>query len=175
MVDIQTISILITATSVTLAAIYYILTVRINQRNSRITLTNNMMQTMLSEEAQRRWIDLINMEWTDYDDFERKYGSDVNPDNYAKRSAVWSSCNVLGHLLKTNVVDAETFYPTGAIYALWIWEKFKPIILEHRKRYSSSNGYDGLEFLAGEMLKIMKKHDPSYEIPVTFAKYTPDQ
>ncbi len=175
MVDVQTLGILITATSVTLAATYYILTLRINQRNSRITLTNSMMQTMLSEEAQRRWIELINMEWTDYDDFERKYGSDVNPDNYAKRSAVWASCNVIGHLLRNNIADAETFYQSGGTYSLWIWEKFKPVILENRKRYSSSNAYDGLEYLAGEMLKIMRSHDPSFEFPKTFAKYIPDQ
>jgi len=174
MVDYQTIGILITATSVTLAAIYYILTVRINQRNSRITVTNNLMQTLLTEEAQRRWIDLINMEWTNYDDYERKYGSDNNPDNYAKRFSVWSSCNVFGHLLRKNVADAETFYYAGGQYVVWIWEKFKPVILEHRRRYSVSNAFDGLEYLAEEMLKITRKKDPSFEIPKTFAKYIPD-
>ena len=28
------------------------------------------------------------MEWKDYDDFEKKYGSDYNLDNYAKRMSV---------------------------------------------------------------------------------------
>jgi hypothetical protein len=107
MVDAQTLSIVFAGLSVGIAAIYYSFTLRINQRNNKIALTTNIMQTLLSEEAQRRWIDLINMEWTDYDDFERKYGSDANPDNYAKRFTVWSSCNVLGHLLRKNVADAD--------------------------------------------------------------------
>ena len=174
MVDAQTLSIVFAGLSVGIAAIYYSFTLRINQRNNKIALTTSIMQTLLSEEAQRRWIDLINMEWTDYDDFERKYGSDVNPDNYAKRATVLNSCNVLGHLLTKNVADAETFYHAGTNTAIWIWEKFKPVILENRRRYSASNAFDGLEYLAEEMMKITRKADPSYEVPKTFAKYIPD-
>ena len=47
MIDIQIIGSLITAISVTCAAIYYITTVRINQRNSRIALTNNIMRARI--------------------------------------------------------------------------------------------------------------------------------
>lgn len=154
---------------------YYVLTVRANQKNSRIALTNNIMQTMLTEESQRRWIELLNMEWTDYDDFEKKYGSDVNPDNYAKRASVWSNCNVLGNLLKRNLADAETLYAAGVTYSVWIWEKYKPIIIEQRRRYSGSDTFDGFEYLANEMLKIKRKHDPSFKVPNTFAHYIPDK
>ena len=174
MVDLQNISIMITAISVTIAAIYYTTTLRINQRNSKIALTTNIMQTLLTEEAQRRWIDLLNMEWTDYDDFERKYGSDVNPENYAKRASVWSTSNVLGNLLKRNMVDAETFYSSGVTYAIWIWRKFEPVIIEHRRRYSGADTYDGLEYLAGEMEKIKRKIDPNFVFPDTFTKYIPE-
>ena len=119
MVDFQIIGILITATSVTFAAFYYITTVRINQRNSRITLTNNIMRTILTEQAQRNWIELMNMDWKDYDDFERKYGSDNDPDNYAKRMSVWQNYNMLGHLLKKNVADAETLYISGGTFSIF--------------------------------------------------------
>ena len=40
---------------------------------------------------QKEWlkegIELLNMQWTDFDDFARKYDSGVNPDNYALRAA----------------------------------------------------------------------------------------
>ena len=166
---------MITAISVTIAAIYYTTTLRINQRNTKISVTTNIMQTLLTEEAQRRWIELINMEWTDYDDFERKYGSDNNPENYAKRASVWSSCNVFGHLLRKGVADAETFWYAGGTYSVWIWEKFKPIIIEHRRRYSSSTAYMEMEYLAEEMIKITRKKDPTYKVPDTFGKYIPDK
>ena len=174
MIDIQLIGILITATSVTFAAIYYTTTVRINQRNSKIALTNNIMQSILNEQAHRNWIELMNMEWQDYEDFERKYGSDVNPDNYAKRMSVWQSYNMLGHLLRTKVADAETCYISGGTFSIFIWEKFKPILNEHAIRYVGRDGYTGIEYLAEEMLKLRKKADPSYQIPETFTKYTTD-
>jgi len=175
MVDIQTIGVILTAASVTVAAIYYITTIGINQRNSRISLTHSIMQTMLSEESQRRWIELMNMEWNDYDDFENKYGSDVNPDNFAKRMSVWLSYDMLGHLLKKNIADAETFYISGGTVAIFMWEKYKPILYEHRRRYVGADTYSGLEYLAQEMLKIRKRRDPSYEVPKMFTKYIPEK
>ncbi len=174
MVNVQTISVMITAASLTLAAIYYVSILRINQRNSRIALTYNIMQTMQSEQAQRNWIELMNMEWKDYDDFEQKYGSDVNPDNYAKRMSVWSGCNVLGHLLKKGVADAETCFFSGGTFSIFIWGKFKSILNEHSRRYVGSDAYTGIEYLAEEMLKLRKKADPSYQVPETFTKYTTD-
>jgi hypothetical protein len=174
MVDYQAVSILFAGVSIGLAAIYYIFTLRINQRSSRIALTNNLMQTLLSEEAQRRWIEMINMEWLDYDDFERKYGSDVNVDNAAKRMSLWTSCNVFGYLMKENIVDAETFYVAGGQTSMWIWEKFKDIIAEHRARYGGVDSFSGFEYLAEEMMRIKRKNDPGFKVPEKFGKYIPD-
>jgi hypothetical protein len=132
------------------------------------------MQTILSEEAQRRWIDLMNMEWKDYDDFERKYGSDVNPENYAKRMSLWASYDMLGHLLRKNIADAETCYISGGTFSVFVWEKFKDILIEHRRRYVGADMYSGLEYLSTEMLKLRLKNDPSYKVPSAFTKYIPD-
>jgi hypothetical protein len=130
------------------------------------------MQSILTEQAQRNWIELMNMEWTDYDDFERKYGSDVDPDNYARRMSVWQKYNMLGHLLKKKVVDAEILYISGGTFSIFIWEKFKPILNEHGRRYVGSDAYTGIEFLADEMLKLRIKNDPTYTVPELFTKYT---
>jgi hypothetical protein len=43
--------------------------------------------------------------------------------------------------------------------------------MEHRGRYSASNAFDGLEYLAEEMLKITRKVDSTYEVPKSFARY----
>jgi hypothetical protein len=42
----------------------------------------------------------MNMEWKDYDEFERKYGSDFNLDNYAKRTTTMIHYNMLGSLVE---------------------------------------------------------------------------
>jgi predicted DNA-binding ArsR family transcriptional regulator len=46
-----------------------------------------VFQLLNSEEPQRRFIEVLSMKWSDYDDFERKYGSDEHPDIYGKRAA----------------------------------------------------------------------------------------
>ncbi|MGD0804553.1 MAG: hypothetical protein ABSA11_10840 [Candidatus Bathyarchaeia archaeon] len=46
MVDAQTIGVLVTAASVTVAAIYYIFTLRINQRNLKANLETRQAQFM---------------------------------------------------------------------------------------------------------------------------------
>jgi hypothetical protein len=113
----------------------------------------------------------MNMEWKDYDDFEKKYGSDINPDNYAKRMSVWTSCDMLGHLLKKNIADVETCYISGGTFAIFVWEKFKDILIEHRRRYVGADTYGGLEYLSNEMLKLRRKNAPSYQVSKIFTKY----
>jgi len=47
MVDIQTVGVLITAASVTVAAIYYMFTLRINQKNVKTTLETRQAQLFM--------------------------------------------------------------------------------------------------------------------------------
>jgi hypothetical protein len=51
----QGISYVAAAIGVCIAAIYYVPNLRTVQRNMRITLSTNLMQSMLSEESMRRW------------------------------------------------------------------------------------------------------------------------
>jgi len=46
----------------------------------------NIMQSFLSEEGALRWVDLLSMQWNDFEDYKKKYDSSVNPGNYAKRA-----------------------------------------------------------------------------------------
>ena len=61
---------------------YYVLIVRMNQRTMRMNLTNNLVEQFRTDEFLRKVTELMYMEWEDYDDFEHKYGSDGNLENY---------------------------------------------------------------------------------------------
>jgi hypothetical protein len=67
-----------------IAAVCYVMNLREQRRNRRITFTQNLMQTFNTVETFKIQGELLKMEWKDYDDFE-KYGSDNNLDNYGKR------------------------------------------------------------------------------------------
>jgi hypothetical protein len=185
MVDIallQSISYMAGALGVCIAAIFYVLNLRISQRNMRQTLETRKLQfvtsitsQLLSEEGQRRYGELLNMEWKDYDDFERKYGSDYNLDNYAKRMNVWKTYNTLGMLVREKLIEPEVLYMINDVNPCFMWSKFKDIIVEQRKRYGVKETLSDFEFLNDEMLRVMLSIDPSYKIPEKLMSYVPGE
>ncbi|MCX6653578.1 MAG: hypothetical protein NTY03_00500 [Candidatus Bathyarchaeota archaeon] len=178
----QSVSYIAGALGVCVAAIFYVLNLRISQRNMRQTLETRKLQfvtsitnQLLSEEGQRRYGELLNMEWKDYDDFEKKYGSDYNMDNYAKRASVWKTYNTLGMLVREKLVEPEVLYRINDVNPCFMWSKFKDIIAENRRRYSGKDTFSDFEFLNNELLRIALIKDPSFRIPETLSKYVPGE
>jgi hypothetical protein len=172
----QQVSYIAGASSVVLGVIYYVFNMREQRKSRRITQTNNLMQTLLTVESNKIGGELLYMKWENYDDFEKKYGSDINMDNYAKRVSLFYTYDTLGNLLKSGLADVETLYNVGTIItAVWLWVKFKPIIEESRRRYSGKDGYAGFEYLATKMMEIKSHRDPLYKIPKTGMAYVPGE
>ena len=118
-------------------AAYHVVMVRMNQRTMRITLTNNLIQRLLTDEFMKKVTELEYMDWTDYDDFERKYGSDTSPDNYTMRKIVWGTYDSLGMMLMKGLADKEILYnSTLAFSGIGIWSKYREVLMENRRRYS---------------------------------------
>jgi hypothetical protein len=169
MVDVQTVGVLVTATSVTVAAIYYIINLRETAKNRRVALTTSLMQSFISEEGSKRWMELINMKWSDYDDFEEKYGSRTNLDNFAKRNTVWRTCEILGYQYRQGLIDFGTLYAICNNAVPITWVKFKSVLDEQMKRgYSPKDTYDNFEYLAFEISKKMEKIDPNFRASGAF-------
>lgn len=161
LVVLQSVSYVAAAIGVCVAAVYYALNLRETMRNRRITLTNTLMQPLMSEEGNRRFIDMISMEWKDFDDFMKRYDSRVNPENYSKRMALWSLCESLGYLYRANLIDIDTLFGVTNGVIQYIWIKFKPIIYEYRKTEFGPRAFENFEYLAEELNKIQAKFDAS--------------
>jgi len=190
LVDAQTIGVLVTATSVTVAAIYYIFTLRINRNTQelalkaqqqnletrRIGLVDSIITRTFDEGMMRNFFELLRYEWSDYGDFERKYGSENNIDGAAKRFGMWHSLNAVGGMLRNGVLTAEDCYDAGIhLYPIYTWAKYKPILEENRRRYNGKDYLKNLEFFSDEMLRVVKEKDPTYVFPETLDKYVPDK
>jgi hypothetical protein len=175
------------AFGVCLAAIFYILNLRISQKNQEISQRNmkttletrklqfvtSITNQLLSEEGHKKYGELLNMKWTDYDDFEKKYGSDYNLDNYAKRMNVFFTYNTLGMLVREKLIEPEVLYNIDNINSCFMWSKFKDVITEFRKRCAGKDTLSDFELLSNEILRIKLSRDPSYEIPETLSRYVP--
>lgn len=165
MVDIQTIGVLVTAASVSVAAIYYMFTLRINQKNlqtnietRQIQLLMDLSQMITSQEGMKRWAEWLSMEWTDYEDFEKKYSSDINPDSFALRFSLSWWLEKMGFLVKHGMIKPELiweFWPTAVLQS---WSKFKEINLKQRVVYGQPLMWNNWEYLYNEIARIAKEN-----------------
>jgi hypothetical protein len=159
--DVQTIGVLVTATSVTIAAIYYVLSLRVSQRNMKHTLETRQAQFMMqlnesmtNVEVWKNHIELMNMEWTDLDDFEKKWGSGGNLEAAAKRLDMWWRYSFVGGLLQRNLVDREWLYNAYSAIIILQWFKWEPIIMQSRKFFNNPQYGADFEYLAKELIKM---------------------
>jgi len=171
MVDVQTISIVIMAVSVVLGIITWLSQNREMKEIQKTRLFMQLYQQLLSKDAQRDILELLDMEWEDYEDFEMKYGSENNPDACATRYYKWRQFNAIGYLLKKGLIDADMVSQLGTTTVIWQWTKWESIIKEIRVRYNQP--YLGVlfEYLANELKKLWVQRGFSPEVPETFGRY----
>jgi hypothetical protein len=158
----QSISYMAGAFGVCIAALSFAFNINATTKSRRASLTNNLMNSFLSEEGMKRWSDLEIMKWKDFEDFKSKYDSTLNTDNYVKRQAFWNTCDLIGYQYREGLVDLGTVYNAGGIFITYSWLKFKQIIEEYRKTEYAIDEFENYEYLANELLKMKEKRDPSY-------------
>ncbi|MBN2335251.1 hypothetical protein JXL21_06790 [Candidatus Bathyarchaeota archaeon] len=159
-----------------MAGIAYYLMILQNQQKTRQTQIFMQLYNQLSvKERQRDFIELMNYEWESYEDFEHKYGSDVDTESFAQRFSMMFYFEGVGVMLKDGWIDIDKVSKLLTNYPMWIWEKYESIILEQRVRYGIPAMFESFEYLATEIKRYTKKRHPEYRIPETFSRYVPDQ
>jgi hypothetical protein len=187
MVSFEFLAIILTGLGLTASIMYYSTVLR-NANKTRelqlqaqehatetrqVQLLMHIYQEMSSESYMRRYIDVMNMEWENYDDYERKYGSDDHPEQFAKRLSVWRSFQGVGLLLKDGLVDADRLYDLIGSAVLLQWVKWEPIFKETRVRYGMPDDYLLFENLYHELIKVRRSRGITVDPPDTGIKYVP--
>jgi hypothetical protein len=174
LVDIQTVGVLVTAASVSVAAIYYIMTLRTQQanmkeaiNNRRATFTSNQSQYACSQEWVKMFLDVIHMQWSDFEDFKKKYDSQTNPEYTAKRAAVLSRYDLLGRQYKSGLINLDDIGAASGYTMVITWRKFKPIIEGYRRSEYPKDAYSDFEYVATAMMKKLCDNDPDFAKKVT--------
>ncbi len=156
LVVLQSVSYVAASIGVCAAAMYYILTLRNQTLLRKSQLVYTLWEKCTNEEwIKRSYTDLLQWHWDDFDDFERKYGLDVNPEAFNQRHASFQWGNIIGNLLMKGLIDRELIYKTIPFVFPQLWSKFGPIIEEQRVRYNFGPDFMvGFEYLANEMNKM---------------------
>ena len=160
---------------------YYVLTVRNARRGQRAAdearqLESVMrMSSMIDFGSAKAFIELLNMEWDDYDDFERKYGSDNNPENYAKRLTTWQGIDAIGLAFRRELIDRELYLEQSPYWPVVLWAKFGDVIREIRRRYNQPLSLRHFEYLAEECRRYIQDKGLDASVPDTFFSYVPER
>jgi hypothetical protein len=166
MVSIETISIVFTGLSVSLAAFYYISTLRNAQRTQQLQLETRqaqlfmqIYQQFISKDFKLSYLDIINnWSWDDFDDFIRKYVADI--ENNSKWDIVGSFFEGIGVLVKRGLVNPALVDDLMSGHTLMSWEKMEPVYLEIRRRWNWPQIAEWWEYLYNEIKAIASEQHP---------------
>lgn len=148
MIDISTLSIVIAASGVTAASIYYRLQIRSQTRVRQTDLLMRLYSTWDSLEFQEAWHRIYWMEFKDYDEAVSKLGGKRHIASY-----VLYFYDEVGALLREKLIDISLSDRLLGNSVRQMWEKVKPVIHEARERSSDPRIYEHFEYLYNEMKK----------------------
>jgi len=158
MVDIlllQTISIVIASAGVFVAAIYYIFQLRHQSKMRQTDFITRLYSTYGSKEFHDIMMDLHSLQFSDFEDFEKKYGPWFSKG--PAQTAVFVVATYLsewGILLHRKIVDIDFLYDIFGSTAIKLhWEKVKPVVLGIRERFHNQGVFGWFEYLYNEMKK----------------------
>jgi hypothetical protein len=164
---IQPVSQVAAAIGVCIAAIYYVLNLRISQKNQELSLKAQqqsaetrqaqlLMQifNMINhKEFQRDWMEMLwSWKWVDYNDYLEKAGT--NPEKVAQLNHVLGTFEGIGVLLENNLVDLKMLSKMVTWGPILTWEKYGPIMKEYGRRTGEPKMYPGFEFLYNELSRM---------------------
>ena len=134
---------------------YYIIVLKNQQKNQKHVEDTRKIQllhdiSVFTSSSNNDFNTMMNMEWTDYEDHENKYGWKNNPEDYNSRVKIWRNMNYYGILVQDGLIDVSTYVRMISDGAPIVWDKFKDIIMELRRIEDNPVLYSGMEILAKE-------------------------
>jgi hypothetical protein len=179
LVDVQTLGVVVTTVSVTVAAIYYMMTLRAQQMNMKNTLETRQAQMLMNlyerwnePTFQNTWLETVYWEYSDYEDFQRKYGRTSNPEGYGKFMMIGTFFEGLGIFVKRGLIDATLVDDMMSVYIITFWERFESFIMELRKRRRLPTYYENMEYLYGVVHGIWLQQHPGAPEPLVGSRDT---
>jgi hypothetical protein len=155
-VDITEISAIVAAAGLLVGVVYYVLDMRHQSkvRETDVIIRMNPSFSLSLIEWQEASFKVANLQFKDYDDFVKKYGSiSTETPTIMAIHTVANFYEGIGFLLKRNLVGIDYVWDCYGPSVVLVWEKLKPVIEGSRKQYNIPTAYEPFEFLYDEMKK----------------------
>lgn len=154
----QTIGILLTGLTVSIAAIYYTLTLRYTRRNQDLQLETRQAQLFQQihgkfheTEFWEQYIDVANREWKDIEDYHERFGGPENVRSGANWAAVGAYYEGIGVMVHRKLVDISMVYDLTHSPIFNYWEKYEAIIRNMRECSGNPEIWKWIEYLYNKL------------------------
>ena len=152
MVDIQTVSIAVASASVTVAAIYYVWQIRHQGKLRQMDLVIRLASEFKNREFLEAQANIFETEFTDYDDFVKKYGKLYSSGKYPiSFQLIANFFEQVGILYKNKLIEPVLIDQILAVSVTW--EKLKRFVEYARVEYHDPRLWEWFEYLYNEMKK----------------------
>ena len=165
MVDLQTVLTYLTLISVPVGVFYHIMTLNNTRKNQLLTLETRQAQLFMnisnkfhSDEMTESFFEILNMEYTDADDFLEKYGLE-----HKGIQRYTNFLESLGVMVKEGYIDIRPIAILfgGDLQAAWV--KLKPMIYGVREKLGYPRFAIETEYLYDTFKEYSEKH-PELEL-----------
>jgi hypothetical protein len=155
MVTVETISIVFTGLSVSVAAFYYMNMLRNAQRTRELTLETRQVEMFMNlfiyhldfDFNKQAGEQLMEWAWEDFEDFDRKYGLKSNPEAYAWWTLIMNWFEGISLLADSNLVDIGVIDRWVGPWFRTFWEKYEPIVIAYRTHLNRPTFFVNLDEL----------------------------
>jgi hypothetical protein len=163
MVDVQTNSIIFAGLSIAVSIAYYASVLNNATKTRQTQMLMELYSAYRDPEFAKAWGEIMDQEYTDFDDYWHKYGNETNREAWNKWQSVARWFNGIGVLLKKGMVDIDLVEELLAVLIFVSWSKMSPVLygfrewtkgqentIYNREKYQSLSGF---EYLYNELEK----------------------
>ena len=134
---------------------YYVMTVRNQSRSRQAQMFMQLYGNYMTTEYITYVSEALRMEYTDYDDFQKKYSRLPQRLPYTKQCFFLDGIAVL---VEEGLLDIKLVAKLISGDIMWHWNHFRPYILEARERRNHPEYMYYIEYLYNEVVKVRPGH-----------------
>jgi hypothetical protein len=163
---IEFLPLVLTGLGLTASIVYYANVLRNANKTRRTQMLMELYQAYRDPQFALAWGEMMNQEYTDFEDFWQKYGSETNREAWNSWQSVARVFNGIGVLLRRGMIDIDLVEELLANIVFISWYKMGLIVIGFRELTATtyegkgkSNRYEqlsGFEYLYNEL----NKRDP---------------
>jgi len=153
MASLEVVALVLTGLSITASIIYYANVLSNANKTQRMQLETRQAQlfmglyeTYRSPEFRKQWTDILNQEYTGFNDFWEKYGLENNPEAWANWQSVASFFHGIGVLVKKGLIEPNLLDELISPNVFGAWIVMGPIVKEFQEWVERDGGVMSYQF-----------------------------